>query len=74
MNHSVYECPEQDVSPDSTAESTSQYWESRSEVFVPVLAGFHDDQEPEKGHCDEVEGEPVQAGESEDPSRAAGKS
>ena len=74
MNHSIYECPEQDVRSDSTAQSTGQYWKSRSEVFVPVLARFHDDQEPEKGHCNKVEGEFIQTSQPKDSSCTASKS
>ena len=74
MNHSVYECPEEDVRSDSTAQSAGQYWKSRSEVFVPVLARLHDDQEPQKGHCNEVEGKSIQAGQTKDSSSATSKS
>ena len=66
MNHSIQKCPKEDIRAKTPQKSIGQQRLSIDEEFLPIRAGFQQQQTPQTEHCDQIEEETDDSGESHD--------
>lgn len=71
MDHSIDECPEQDVREEATGQTARQNGQAGAEELVPRGPSLEQEQEPEEDSGEDVEDESLVTGQSQNPGRTS---